>query len=229
LRTQTTGYESVEMYLKTFAELGDDSEPVSIAAIAERLGVTTVSTNEMVKRLVGLGFLEHEKYKGVILTEEGKAVAYNVMRRQRLWECFLVDKLQLNWAGIYEIACRLEHATSTVLAEALAIYLEHPTVCPHGNPIPSSDGKVTLADKVTLNAIGLGNSARIVSIEPASTEIYAYLQQRQIQPGQVVRVLEIAPLQGPMTLQLNGSQIVLGRNLAELLLVVPNIEETKDR
>lgn len=228
MRTQTTGYESIEMYLKTVAELGDDHEPVSIAVIAERLGITAVSTNEMVKRLVGLGFLEHEKYKGVILTEEGTAIAYNVMRRQRLWECFLVDKLQLNWAGVYEIACRLEHATSTVLAESLAAYLEHPTVCPHGNPIPSSDGKVTLADKVTLNAIGVGKSARIVSIEPASTEIYAYLQERQIQPGQVVRVLEIAPLQGPMTLQLNGSQIVLGRNLAELLLVVPNIAEKKD-
>ncbi len=228
MRTQTTGHESIEMYLKTVAELGDDHAPVSIAVIAERLGVTAVSTNEMVKRLVGLGFLEHEKYKGVILTEEGKAVAYNVMRRQRLWECFLVDKLQMNWAGVYEIACRLEHATSTVLAESLAAYLEHPTVCPHGNPIPSSDGEVTLADKVTLNAIGVGKSARIVSIEPSSTEIYVYLQERQIQPGQVVRVLEIAPLQGPMTLQLNGSQIVLGRNLAELLFVVPNIAETKD-
>ena len=228
MRTQTTGYESTEMYLKTVAELSGDQEPVSIAEIADRLGITTVSTNEMVKRLVRMGFLEHERYKGVKLTDEGQAIAYSVMRRQRLWECFLVDKLGLNWAGVYEIACRLEHATSAVLAEALAAYLDHPVTCPHGNPIPSSDGKVALADKVTLNAIPMGKSARILSIEPTTTDIYAYLQERQLQPGQVVRVLDIAPLQGPMTLELNGSQVVLGRNLAELLLVLPNSTKTQE-
>jgi len=228
LRTQTTGHESIEMYLKTVSELGGGQEPVSIAEIAERLGITAVSTNEMVKRLVGLGFLDHERYKGVTLTDEGRAIAYNVMRRQRLWECFLVDKLQMNWAGVYEIACRLEHATSSVLAEALDEYLDHPTVCPHGNPIPNSEGEVTLDDKVTLNAITTGESARIVSIEPTSTEIYAYLQERQLQPGLVVKVVDIAPLQGPMTLQFNGTQIALGRNLAELILVLPNKAEKED-
>jgi DtxR family Mn-dependent transcriptional regulator len=134
----------------------------------------------------------------------------------------------MNWAGVYEIACRLEHATSSVLAEALDEYLDHPTVCPHGNPIPNSEGEVTLDDKVTLNAITTGESARIVSIEPTSTEIYAYLQERQLQPGLVVKVVDIAPLQGPMTLQFNGTQIALGRNLAELILVLPNKAEKED-
>ena len=221
MRTKTTGHESFEMYLKTIAELSDDTDPVGIPLISERLGVTPVSTGEMVKRLVEQGFLEHERYKGVVLTEEGRAIAYNVMRRQRLWECFLVDHLQLNWAGIYEMACRLEHATSAVLADALDIYLDHPTVCPHGNPIPSSDGRMALPDIVTLNALALGESAHIVSIQPTTTDIYAYLQARHLQPGQVVRLLDIAPLQGPMTLEVNGTEIVLGRNLAKLLLVQP--------
>jgi DtxR family Mn-dependent transcriptional regulator len=228
LRTQTTGYESIEMYLKTIAELGDDRQPVSIAEIADRLGITTVSTNEMVKRLVTLGYLEHEKYKGVKLTAEGRAIAHNVMRRQRLWECFLVDKLQLSWAGAYELACRLEHATPSVLSEALSAYLDHPTVCPHGNPIPSSEGQITVVDKVSLDGLGRGESARIVSIEPTTTDIYAYLQERQLQPGQVVRVVDIAPLQGPLTLELNGSEVALGRNLARLLFVIPEINEAKD-
>ena len=210
------------MYLKTVAELGDDHDPVSIQLIADRLGVTSVSVSEMVKRLVDQGFLEHERYKGVVLTDEGQTIAYSVMRRQRLWECFLVKKLHLNWAGVYEIACRLEHATSTVLAEALADYLDHPTVCPHGNPIPDSDGSMVIADKVTLNALTFGQSGRIVSIQPTATDIYAYLQARHLQPGQVVKVMDIAPLQGPMTLEVGGSHIVLGRNLAELLLVHPD-------
>jgi DtxR family Mn-dependent transcriptional regulator len=209
------------MYLKTVAELGDDLDPVSIQLIAERLGVTTVSTSEMVKRLVDQGYLEHERYKGVVLTGEGRTIAYSVMRRQRLWECFLIEHLQLNWAGVYEIACRLEHATSAVLAEALANYLEHPALCPHGNPIPDSDGRMEMPDKVTLNALALGQSARIVSIEPTTTDVYAYLQARSLQPGQVVKLLDIAPLQGPMTLEVYETQIVLGRNLAELLLVQP--------
>ena len=221
MRTKTAGHESFEMYLKTVAELGYDLEPVSIQLIAERLGVTTVSTSEMVKRLVDQGFLEHERYKGVVLTEEGRTIAYSVMRRQRLWECFLIEHLELNWAGVYEIACRLEHATSAVLAEALANYLEHPTVCPHGNPIPDSDGTMDLPDRVNLNALTLGQSARIVSIEPTTTDVYAYLQARRLQPGQIVRLADIAPLQGPMTLEVEETHIVLGRNLAELLLVQP--------
>ena len=97
-----TSSESAEMYLKTVAELGDGQEPVSLALVAERLEVTTVSVNEMVKRLVEQGWLEHIKYKGLQLTDSGRIVAHSVMRRQRLWECFLVDHLHLNWAGAYE-------------------------------------------------------------------------------------------------------------------------------
>jgi DtxR family Mn-dependent transcriptional regulator len=213
------------MYLKTIAELSEDQDPVGIPLISERLGVTPVSTSEMVKRLVEQGFLEHERYRGVVLTEEGRAIAYSVMRRQRLWECFLVDHLNMNWAGAYEMACRLEHATSAVLADALDTFLDHPTVCPHGNPIPGSDGKMALPDKVTLDALTVGQRARIVSIQPTTTDIYVYLQTRNLQPDQILRVVDIAPLQGPMTLEIDGTEIVLGRNLAKLLLVQPRLRD----
>jgi len=209
------------MYLKTVAELSDGQNPISIASIADRLGVTSVSTGEMVKRLVDQGLLQHERYKGVVLTGEGRAIAHSIMRRQRLWECFLVDHLQLNWAGVYEISCRLEHATSAVLAEALAAYLNHPTQCPHGNPIPDATGEVTLADRATLSNLGTGQSARLLSIQPTTTDVYAYLQERQLLPGQIVSVLAIAPLEGPLTLDVDAAETVLGRNLAELLIVQP--------
>jgi DtxR family Mn-dependent transcriptional regulator len=219
LRTQTTSSESVEMYLKTIAELSDGQTPVSIARVAERLRVTPVSGNEMVKRLVEQGYLRHERYKGVILTDPGRHIAHSVMRRQRLWECFLLDHLKINWAGVYEMACRLEHATSSVLAEALASYLDHPTVCPHGNPIPTASGEVTLSAGVSLGTLDIGQSARIVSIQPTRTDVFAYLQDRHLQPGQIVRVLAAAPLQGPLTLDVEATEIVLGRNLAQLLMV----------
>ena len=216
-----TSSESAEMYLKTVAELGDGQEPVSLALVAERLEVTTVSVNEMVKRLVEQGWLEHIKYKGLQLTDSGRIVAHSVMRRQRLWECFLVDHLHLNWAGAYEVACRLEHATSSVLAEALAAYLDHPTICPHGNPIPSADGEINLDTGLPLPALSIGQSAEIISICPTTTAIYAYLQERQLQPGQVVQVLAHAPLEGPLSLLVGDNEVSLGRNLAKFIRVRP--------
>ncbi len=221
MRTHSTSNETVEMYLKTIAELSDGRHPVSIAAIAARLGVTTVSTSEMVKRLVEQGMLEHVLYKGVVLTGEGQAIAHSVMRRQRLWECFLVDHLQLNWAGVYEVSCRLEHATSTVLAEALSTYLGHPTVCPHGNPIPDVSGEIVLAEVETLDELAIGRRARIVSIQPTTTDVYAYLQDRGLVPGEEIEVRAVAPLEGPLTLDVGGQDIMLGRNLAALLQVRP--------
>ena len=102
MRTQTTSNETVEMYLKTIAELSDDDTPVVIARVAERLGVSPVSANEMMKRLVEQELLVHERYKGVMLTENGRFYANSVIRRQRLWECFLVDRLNFNWSGAYD-------------------------------------------------------------------------------------------------------------------------------
>lgn len=219
MRTQTTSNETVEMYLKTIAELSVGPDPVVIARVADRLGVSAVSANEMMKRLTEQGYLTHERYQGVCLTDNGRAVAHNVMRRQRLWECFLADHLQLNWAGVYEAACRLEHATSNVVAEALSAYLGHPDVCPHGNPIPRSDGSLPERAARPLTALSAGESGHIESILPTSTEVYAYLSRHRVTPSQPFTVVEIAPMDGPITLSLTGGRVALGQSMAELVLV----------
>jgi DtxR family transcriptional regulator, Mn-dependent transcriptional regulator len=219
MRTQTTSSETVEMYLKTIAELGDGRSPVIIARVAERLGVSPVSANEMMKRLVAQGLLVHERYKGVVLTENGRYIAHNIMRRQRLWECFLVDHLKFDWAGVYEMACRLEHATSNVLAESLAVYLGHPTCCPHGNAIPQSDGSLAEITAQPLSTLRVGAAGYIHSIQPTTTDVYAYLNRHQILPRRPFTLVEIAPMQGPYTLQLETNQVALGRSLAELIWV----------
>ena len=112
-------------------------------------------------------------------------------------------------------ACRLEHATSAVLAEALASYLGQPDVCPHGNPIPDSSGAVATQEGGQLGSLPPGRAARIVSIQPTETEVFAYLQERSLMPGQIVRVLSVAPLDGPLTLDVNGDEVVVGRKLVE--------------
>src|SRR5690606_25434297 len=123
--------ESTEMYLKAMSELGD--RDVAIARVAERLNVTNVSANEMMRRLGEQGLVTHTPYKGVTLTKQGREVAANVIRRQRLWEVVLYEHLNIEWAKVYELACSLEHATAPEVTEALAEFLEHPETCPRGN------------------------------------------------------------------------------------------------
>jgi DtxR family transcriptional regulator, Mn-dependent transcriptional regulator len=218
MRTQTTSNETVEMYLKTVAELSDGRNPIVIARVAERLGVTPVSANEMMKRLVEQGLLEHERYKGVTLTKEGRYIAHSVIRRQRLWECFLTDHLGFNWAGVYEASCRLEHATSNILADALDAYLGHPTHCPHGSPIPDRQGQLPASDDRHLSSFKVGESGHIARVEPTAPDIFAYFNRHQILPDRPFTVVEIGPLDGPITLEVGGARVALGRQLAELVI-----------
>lgn len=219
VRTHATTQESSEMYLKSIAELGGDREPVAIGLLAERLEISTVSVGEMIKRLEARALVRHERYKGVSLTPTGAQAAAAVIRRQRLWECFLIDQLQLNWAGAYEMACRLEHATSSVLSEALAAYLDHPTHCPHGNPIPAADGSCAPLDAVPLTTLSPGTAGVVRAILPATTEIYAYLQQRRILPGTAIKLIARDARDGSLALLVDGVSVSVGQTVATLVYV----------
>jgi len=211
--------ESIEMYLKSIAELNGARVPVPIGRVAERMGVTTVSANEMMKRLAGEGLIRHQPYKGVVLTGDGRELANSVIRRQRLWECFLVDKLQLDWARSHELACDLEHATAVEVTLALDDYLGHPTHCPHGNPIPAPGREMTGEAGIPLSALAVGQASSIIAIKPEKEEVLSYLYDRGLLPGKRIKVIEIAPLEGPITLQFENREVILGVNLASLILV----------
>ena len=210
--------ESTEMYLKAMAELGD-GEIVSIGRLAERLSVTPVSANEMVRRLDEQGLVLHTPYKGVNLTEKGREVACNVVRRQRLWECFLYDHLKIEWARLYELACSLEHATAPEVTEALAAFLGNPKTCPRGNPIPDEKGAFTPVNGILLSEVAVGKTVKVLAVNATSTEVLKYLQERNILPGHEIKVLEAAPLQGPLTLRVNEKEVALGLALAEFVIV----------
>jgi len=210
--------ESTEMYLKAMAELSD-SDAVGIARLAERLGVTHVSANEMVHKLVDQGFVAHTPYKGVTLTKKGGEVASNVLRRQRLWEVFLYRYLNIEWAKIYELACSLEHATAPEVTDALAEFLEHPRMCPRGNPIPDENGMFTPLNGMMLREVEVGKTVTVLAVNATTTDVLKYLQERNIMPGQELKVTEVAPLDGPLTLLVNGMEIVLGLSLAEIVIV----------
>lgn len=210
--------ESTEMYLKAIAELGD-RDAVAVARLAERLGVTNVSANEMVRRLGEQGLVSHKPYKGVTLTKKGRGVAGNVLRRQRLWERFLHDHLKIEWAQIYEYACSLEHATAPEVTEALAEFLGHPETCPRGNPIPAEDGSFKPLDGMLLSEAEIGMTVRVLAVNATATDVLKYLQERNILPGREIEILEAAPMQGPLTLRVEKKDVALGLSLAEFVIV----------
>lgn len=210
--------ESTEMYLKAMVELSDH-EILAIGRLAQRLSVTSVSANEMVRRLSEQGLVKHTPYKGVMLTKKGREAACNVLRRQRLWECFLYDHLKIEWIQLYEYACSLEHATAPEVTEALAVFLGNPQTCPRGNPIPAADGSFTPLNGILLSDVTVGETVHVLAVNATATDVIKHLYERGLLPGHTVKVVDAAPLQGPLTLRVDGKEVVLGLSLAEFVIV----------
>ncbi|MCC7360494.1 MAG: metal-dependent transcriptional regulator [Anaerolineales bacterium] len=212
--------ESVEMYLKTLAALEGGGAPVPIAHVAARLAVSPVSAGEMMQRLGRDGLVSHLPHKGVVLTPNGRQLAHDVIRRERLWEVLLHDQLGLPWARVHAWACQLEHATAPEVSEALDAFLGYPAACPQGNTIPR-DGAAAVALPL-LSDLPLGQPARLAAFEDESEEVLVYLHKRGLAPGVTVTVTEVAPRQGPLTLQLEGgAEQVIGTSLAATIRVQP--------
>lgn len=134
---------SKEDYLKAIYSIANANDSVvTTSEVAEKLDVSKAATSEMVQKLSGLGYLNHERYRGVTLTEEGRRAALNIIRRHRIWELFLKDVLGLTWSEVHDEAELLEHSTSEFLIEKLDAYLGYPSFDPHGEPIPDRDGNM---------------------------------------------------------------------------------------
>jgi len=211
--------ESREMYLKTIYELENGDTPVPVSLIAERLGVSAVSAMEMVKRLEGNELVVHTPYKGVELTKNGRLRALSVVRRQRLWGRFLADQLQIPWEYVYDFACRLEHATDDAVTEALAKFLGHPKICPHGSPIPDTDGVVEPLNDVPLNEVVIGNLGRVTRIDRPETTLCTYLVERGLLPGVSFLLEDEAPYNGPLSLRIEEREVAIGREIAGRIYV----------
>ncbi len=213
--------ESREMYLKSIYEIADGEEPVAVSLLAKRMGVSPVSATEMVKRLETARLIIHTPYKGVILTDSGRQRALTVVRRQRLWGRFLADHLNIPWSRVYDLSCRLEHATDATVTEALAEYLGNPTICPHGHPIPDADGTVVIPPAFPLNQISCDVEVEILRIEQPELILCEYLEERGLLPGTILKIVDEAPYNGPFTVEIGGEEIALGREISGRILVHP--------
>ena len=213
--------ESVEMYLKTLAVLGGGDGPVPAAAAAERLGVSPVAANEMLRRLTAEGLVVHEQRHGFRLTEQGRGAAWDVIRRQRLWERFLVDRLELAPGDAMSWACLLEHATVPQVLDALDVFLGFPPTCPEGQPIPRSPGDPVRHQGPSLADSELGATLRVDAFDDTDAEVLAYLHDAGLPIGAVVHVTAVGPRRSMFSIEGPTGTIVLAREVAATIQATP--------
>ena len=211
---------TVEEYLESIGSLEEHESPVSTTSIAHSMGLSLASVSEMVRRLAEKGLVEHTPYGGACLTDEGQQRFRRLTRRHHLWEVFLNRHLEIGWEEVYNHACTLEHATSDLVAEKLAEFLGNPEVCPHGNPIPDKDLKRNKQPGVFLDKLETGQSARVLSvINEYNTEFLRYLTSLGMVPGAVFKVVEKAPYDGTLTIEIKGKTKAVGKEAASLIMV----------
>jgi len=213
--------ESAEEYLEAIYKLGEEGQPVALSTLAECLEISSVSANEMVRKLVERKLVLYEPYKGVSLTPAGQAKALAVIRRHRLWERLLTDVLDLSWDQVHEEACRLEHATSPLVEGRLAQLLGEPKTCPHGHPMPTAEGEMAVEAGCPLAELTAGQRARVLRVPEGDDALLRYLATLGLKPQVTVQVEVAAPFQGPLTVQVGEARHVLGRELASQIVVRP--------
>ncbi len=210
---------SVEDYLKAIYHLSPGGEAASTNEIAERLGLSAPSVSAMVRRLSDIGLLEHEPYRGVVLTEAGRRSALRVVRRHRLIEAYLVAFLGYSWDTVHDEAERLEHSVSDLLVERMAAALGNPRFDPHGDPIPSQDGVVEESAYTALAEVPVGETVEIRRVDTSQGERLRYLEDHGLVPGRQVTVTAHHPFDGPLVLQVgNAAEQVIGHELAAQIL-----------
>ena len=218
---------AVENYLKhvlLLSEGGDELVPMG--ALAEALDVVPGTATTMVKALADEGLVEHQPRHGVRLTTEGRRVALNVLRKHRLVETFLVNVLKMDWSTVHEEAEQLEHAISDAVLDRLDALLGHPETDPHGDPIPSRQGKMSSQVYATLATCVADRPVRVVRVTDQSQEFLQFAEQNGLQPGTALRVTARNLTAGTVTLRKSTTRpFTLSIIAAGKILVEPDKEK----
>jgi DtxR family Mn-dependent transcriptional regulator len=218
----------VEDYLKAIYDLERVGEPATTNDIAVRLAISPASVSGMVRRLADQKLITHEPYRGVRLTTDGRRAALRTLRRHRILECYLTEVLGYPWDSVHEEAERLEHAASEELIERMAKALGNPVLDPHGAPIPTREGFVDEASLRPLAEVVAGERFRVRRVQDEDAGRLRYLAELGIRPGALVRILDKAPFEGPITVWVDdaggGATRAIGVGLAGQVFVEPVVE-----
>lgn len=194
---------SEENYLKAIYRLSQESgRKITPTAIAEALDNNPASVIDMLKKLSEKNLISYDKTKGAVLKKQGKVFATEIVRRHRLWEVFLVQKLGYTWDAIHDIAEQLEHIQHPDLADRLDNFLGFPSYDPHGDPIPKSNGEMPAASSLTLEEVGIGKACEVVGVKDSSTAFLQYLKQLQVGIGTAIQIQERIAYDGSLIIKI---------------------------
>jgi DtxR family Mn-dependent transcriptional regulator len=211
---------SEENHLKSIFHLSSESESgVSTNSIADNLNTKASSVTEMLKKLNDKLLIVYKKYHGAQLTEKGRKTALNIIRKHRLWEVFLVDKLNFKWDEVHDIAEQLEHIQSEKLTNELDKFLDFPTKDPHGDPIPNPAGFIKFTPKLKLSDLNIGETGKFVGVKDSSATFLKYLDKRQISLGSNIKVLHQEEFDQSLHVGLDESNLTISIKTASNLYI----------
>jgi DtxR family Mn-dependent transcriptional regulator len=214
---------TVENYLKAIFHLsGGESNRVSTTQIAEHQGVKSSTVTDMIRKLEEQQWVEYTKYQGVTLTEKGRSIALNIIRKHRLWEVFLVETLGFSWDEVHEIAEQLEHIESEKLVNQLDDFLGNPKVDPHGDPIPDKSGFMDRPEHRLLSTLLAGEKATVVGVTEDEPSLLNFLAQQGLQLQTQLQVSSVLDFDHSMILQVDDRLVSVSNKVASHIYVSPS-------
>lgn len=211
---------SEENYLKAIYHLSlFQKKGVNTNAIAKMIDTKASSVTDMIKKLAEKNLVEYQKYQGVSLTTEGLLEAKMIVRKHRLWEVFLVEKLDFSWDEVHDVAEELEHINSEKLINKLDAFLGFPTEDPHGDPIPNAKGEIKKLDKKLLSDLKLNQKSVCVGVKDSSSSFLKYLDKQQIALGSIIEIIEKESFDASLIVLVNGTEMNISNKIASNLYV----------
>ncbi|QII47210.1 metal-dependent transcriptional regulator [Flagellimonas oceani] len=214
---------SEENYLKTIFHLGGgDSKSITTNAIAEQMETKPSSVTDMAKKLAEKGLVDYVRYQGVSLTDTGVKTALSIIRKHRLWEVFLVKKLDFSWDEVHEVAEQLEHIKSEKLIDKIDELLDFPKHDPHGDPIPTKDGKFQERDEKLLSEMPINSNGVCVGVKDSSVPFLKFLDKNNIALGNTIKILDKEDFDNSLRILMDGKEMRISHQIASNLYVKKN-------
>jgi len=207
----------LEEYLEAIWRLQEKATPVKTGELAQQLGVTPGAVTNTLTHLEKHNLIARTLYRGIKLSDKGRAIALQVIRKHRLAERLLTEVLRMDWSRVHDTACELEHAMTDEMIRPLEKMLNEPRTCPHGNPIPDEAGHLHEERCEPLSHFKPKDKAVLVKITDEEPDMLRYLASLGLMPGTLVRVEEKAPFEGPIIVTVMGANYALGRNVASIV------------
>lgn len=215
--------QAEENYLKALFHLTNEIQEKTEAGtneLAESLDVTPATVNNMLKKLKEKELVSYEKYGKITLTEKGRSFAVEIVRKHRLWETFLYEKLNFTWDEVHEVAEQLEHIKSAKLVEQLEKFLDFPEIDPHGDPIPNAKGEIKYVKRKTLAEVEVGKTCKLIAVKDNSSSFLQYIVKLGLGLSSKIKVISRQDFDGLTEIEVDQARSSISKKVAQNLFVV---------